>query len=171
MTRPIIWIVGGQDKGNDYSPLLKVVKEKVKAIVCMGLDNEKHEDIHGILLEHPSHPSRSETKEAAAPNLTKSNDPLLYLSSFYYRQPSCFFRTSGRGGSLNLFRHSIEWNDAFVNSRRTNLHIEVATRLFWKDEPQCSSIPAYINCSFSLAMFLAPLQYSWALSGKLSLNR
>lgn len=41
MKRPVIWVVGGQDKGNDYSPLLPLVKEKVKAIVCMGLDNAK----------------------------------------------------------------------------------------------------------------------------------
>ena len=41
MTKPVIWIVGGQDKGNDYSPLFDLVREKVKAIVCMGLDNKK----------------------------------------------------------------------------------------------------------------------------------
>lgn len=38
---PIIWIVGGQDKGNDYSELVELVKERVKAIVCMGANNEK----------------------------------------------------------------------------------------------------------------------------------
>lgn len=36
---PIVWIVGGQDKGNDYSALLPYVHEKVKAIVCLGVDN------------------------------------------------------------------------------------------------------------------------------------
>jgi UDP-N-acetylmuramoylalanine--D-glutamate ligase len=36
-----IWIVGGTDKGNDYSSLLDLVKEKVKAIVCLGVDNSK----------------------------------------------------------------------------------------------------------------------------------
>lgn len=41
MDTPTIWIVGGQDKGNDYTPLLKLVKKKVKAIVCMGVDNSK----------------------------------------------------------------------------------------------------------------------------------
>jgi UDP-N-acetylmuramoylalanine--D-glutamate ligase len=41
METPTIWIVGGQDKGNDYDPLLKWVKKKVKAIVCMGVDNTK----------------------------------------------------------------------------------------------------------------------------------
>ncbi len=41
MFHPVIWIVGGQDKGNDYSVLLPMVKEKVKAIVCMGTDVRK----------------------------------------------------------------------------------------------------------------------------------
>ncbi|AKQ45977.1 UDP-N-acetylmuramoylalanine--D-glutamate ligase [Rufibacter radiotolerans] len=38
---PIVWVVGGTDKGNDYTPLLLLVKEKVKAIVCLGVDNSK----------------------------------------------------------------------------------------------------------------------------------
>jgi UDP-N-acetylmuramoylalanine--D-glutamate ligase len=37
----IVWIVGGTDKGNDYSELTELVKEKVKAIVCLGVDNKK----------------------------------------------------------------------------------------------------------------------------------
>jgi UDP-N-acetylmuramoylalanine--D-glutamate ligase len=41
MTKPTVLILGGVDKGNDYSLLADLVKEKVKAIVCMGLDNQK----------------------------------------------------------------------------------------------------------------------------------
>ncbi|MBI5008752.1 MAG: UDP-N-acetylmuramoyl-L-alanine--D-glutamate ligase [Bacteroidia bacterium] len=41
METNIVWIVGGVDKGNDYSELFPVVKKKVKAIVCMGKDNKK----------------------------------------------------------------------------------------------------------------------------------
>jgi UDP-N-acetylmuramoylalanine--D-glutamate ligase len=41
MTGPTVWIVGGIDKGNDYSELMNLVKEKVKAIVCLGIDNKK----------------------------------------------------------------------------------------------------------------------------------
>ncbi len=41
MTRPTIWIVGGTDKGNDYTEIENLVKKKVKAIVCLGIDNEK----------------------------------------------------------------------------------------------------------------------------------
>jgi UDP-N-acetylmuramoylalanine--D-glutamate ligase len=41
MTRPTVWIVGGIDKGNNYAELKDLVKSKVKAIVCLGLDNSK----------------------------------------------------------------------------------------------------------------------------------
>jgi UDP-N-acetylmuramoylalanine--D-glutamate ligase len=41
MTTPTILILGGKDKGNDYSQIEQLVKEKVKAIVCMGVDNSK----------------------------------------------------------------------------------------------------------------------------------
>ena len=44
MTKPVILILGGQDKGNDYTEILELVKEKVKAIVCMGLDNRPIHD-------------------------------------------------------------------------------------------------------------------------------
>lgn len=51
-TRPVVWIVGGTDKGNDYSSLVPLVKEKVKAIICMGVDNRKiHEAFGGIVSE------------------------------------------------------------------------------------------------------------------------
>ena len=41
MKTPVVWIAGGKDKGNDYSPLYKFVKDKVKVLICMGLHNEK----------------------------------------------------------------------------------------------------------------------------------
>ncbi|WP_066833527.1 UDP-N-acetylmuramoyl-L-alanine--D-glutamate ligase [Rufibacter ruber] len=41
MRKPIVWVVGGTDKGNDYTPLLPLVREKVKAIVALGVDNSK----------------------------------------------------------------------------------------------------------------------------------
>ena len=51
-TRPVVWIVGGTDKGNDYSTLIPLAKEKVKAMICMGLDNHKfHESFEGIVPE------------------------------------------------------------------------------------------------------------------------
>ncbi len=41
MDKPTVWIVGGVDKGNDYNELMALVKEKVKAIICLGEDNSK----------------------------------------------------------------------------------------------------------------------------------
>lgn len=41
MKRPVIWIAGGTDKGNDYEPLKDFAAKKVKALICMGLNNEK----------------------------------------------------------------------------------------------------------------------------------
>lgn len=42
MKQPTIWIVGGVDKGNDYTEIEDLVKKKVKAIVCLGIDNQKN---------------------------------------------------------------------------------------------------------------------------------
>ena len=51
-TKPVVWIVGGTDKGNDYSVLNDLVREKVKAIVCLGVDNRKiHEAFAPIVGE------------------------------------------------------------------------------------------------------------------------
>ena len=51
-TRPVVWIVGGTDKGNDYSSLLPLAKDKVKAMICMGLDNSKfHASFEGVVPE------------------------------------------------------------------------------------------------------------------------
>ena len=41
MTQPTVLILGGKDKGNDYSEIEQFVKQKVKAIVCLGVDNTK----------------------------------------------------------------------------------------------------------------------------------
>ena len=49
---PIIWIVGGVDKGNDYSSLLPLVRKKVKTIICLGLDNRKLIEFFGSFSEN-----------------------------------------------------------------------------------------------------------------------
>jgi len=51
MTTPTVWIVGGIDKGNDYKALMPLVREKVKAIVCLGLDNSKIKDAFGNVVD------------------------------------------------------------------------------------------------------------------------
>ena len=51
MDKSTVWIVGGVDKGNDYSDLLPLVREKVKAIICLGLDNEKIKNMFGNVVD------------------------------------------------------------------------------------------------------------------------
>jgi UDP-N-acetylmuramoylalanine--D-glutamate ligase len=51
MDKPTVWIVGGVDKGNDYNDLLALVREKVKAIVCLGLDNDKIKKTFGNVVD------------------------------------------------------------------------------------------------------------------------
>ena len=51
MDRPTIWIAGGVDKGNDYTMLHALVKEKVKGIICLGTDNAKLHDAFGGIIE------------------------------------------------------------------------------------------------------------------------
>ena len=51
MTTPTIWIVGGVDKGNDYYELMALVNEKVKSIICIGLDNAKIIEAFGSVVE------------------------------------------------------------------------------------------------------------------------
>ena len=66
--RPVVWIVGGTDKGNDYSVLNDLVKEKVKAIVCMGVDNAKLHAAFGPLVPEMADALSAEeaVKKAAA---------------------------------------------------------------------------------------------------------
>ncbi len=50
MQKPTIWIAGGVDKGNDYSQLQKLAKEKIKALICLGTDNSKlHAAFEGLV--------------------------------------------------------------------------------------------------------------------------
>ena len=55
MKTPVVLILGGQDKGNDYDEIMELVKEKVKAIVCLGIDNkpihEAFDDIVAVVLD------------------------------------------------------------------------------------------------------------------------
>jgi len=51
MKTPTVWIVGGVDKGNDYNELMPLVREKVKAIICLGNDNSKIVDAFGNIAE------------------------------------------------------------------------------------------------------------------------
>ena len=51
MNSPTIWIVGGVDKGNDYTELMSLVHEKVKAIICLGVENKKIIEAFGNVVD------------------------------------------------------------------------------------------------------------------------
>ena len=51
VSAPTIWIVGGVDKGNDYRDLMPLVREKVKAIICLGMDNTKIKETFGNVVD------------------------------------------------------------------------------------------------------------------------
>jgi len=75
--RPVVWIVGGKDKGNDYSVLNDLVKEKVKAIVCLGVDNAKiHAAFEGMVGTIVDALSAKEAVEKSAA-LAKAGDVVL----------------------------------------------------------------------------------------------
>ena len=78
-TKPVVWIVGGKDKGNDYSVLLDLVKEKVKAIVCLGVDNTKiHEAFEGIVgAENITDTQSAEAAVKAASRFASPGDVVL----------------------------------------------------------------------------------------------
>lgn len=77
MTKPIIWIVGGQDKGNDYEPLLPFVKEKVKAIVCMGVDNSKIIDAFVEIMDDMIETNSAKEAVETAKELAEPGDVVL----------------------------------------------------------------------------------------------
>jgi len=75
--RPVVWIVGGTDKGNDYSVLNGLVKEKVKAIVCLGVDNKKiHAAFEGMVDTIVDTLSAEEAVKTSA-SLAKPGDVVL----------------------------------------------------------------------------------------------
>ncbi len=78
-TRPVVWIAGGKDKGNDYSVLEDLVRTKVKAIVCLGVDNKKlHASFEGIVgADKMVDALSAEEAVQAASRLAKAGDVVL----------------------------------------------------------------------------------------------
>ncbi len=103
MKNSTVWIVGGVDKGNDYNELLPLVREKVKAIICLGLDNKKIIDtfssISDLIIEVTS------MKEAvnSAYRIAKPNDSVLL-------SPAC--------SSFDLFENYEDRGNQFKESVR-----------------------------------------------------
>ena len=76
-TRPVVWIVGGTDKGNDYSSLRALAQEKVKAIICMGLDNKKIHDSFGDIVAEMHDVTSAQDAVQLASRLASSGDVVL----------------------------------------------------------------------------------------------
>ena len=103
MSAPTIWIVGGVDKGNDYEMLYPLVREKVKAIICLGVDNQKiinaFQSITDLMVETQS------MKEAVliAKKIAEKNDNVLL-------SPAC--------ASFDLFQNYEDRGDQFKQAVR-----------------------------------------------------
>jgi UDP-N-acetylmuramoylalanine--D-glutamate ligase len=78
MITPTVWIVGGVDKGNDYDELMALVREKVKGIICLGVDNKKLADkFEGLVEMFVETTSMSEAVKIANKMAEKGDTVLL----------------------------------------------------------------------------------------------
>jgi UDP-N-acetylmuramoylalanine--D-glutamate ligase len=103
MTNPTVWIVGGVDKGNDYSELLSLVTEKVKAIVCLGKENQKIKDAFSDHVDTLVEAQSAEEAVALAYRLAQAKDTVLLspaCASFdlfqNYEDRGCQFKAAVR---------------------------------------------------------------------------
>ncbi len=99
MTRPVVWIAGGTDKGNDYTPLKEFVREKVHTLVCMGVDNSALEREFSGVVESLVITNNFEAAMEAAHAAAKSGDVVLL-------SPAC--------ASFDLFKSYIHRGECFV---------------------------------------------------------
>ena len=101
----VVWIAGGKDKGNDYSVLDDLVRDKVKAIVCMGVDNAKlHAHFEGIVgAENMVDTQSAEAAVKAAAALASPGDVVLL-------SPCC--------ASFDLFHSYEDRGEQFKNAVR-----------------------------------------------------
>lgn len=77
MNKQTVWIVGGVDKGNDYNDLLPLVREKVKAIVCLGIDNEKIKNTFENVVDIVVETAGAEEAVKVAHKLSENGDAVL----------------------------------------------------------------------------------------------
>jgi UDP-N-acetylmuramoylalanine--D-glutamate ligase len=103
MTVPTVWIVGGVDKGNDYHELISLVREKVKAIVCLGIDNKKIIDVFGDLVDVMIEVDNMKDAVKMAQRLTEKGDAVLL-------SPAC--------ASFDLFKNYEDRGDQFKKAVR-----------------------------------------------------
>ena len=106
MSRPTVWIAGGTDKGNDYEPLKGFAREKVKALICMGVDNEKLvREFTGVVPTVVSTSSLDEAMRAAREVATEGDVVLL--------SPAC--------ASFDLFKNYEHRGQLFKEWVKSNL--------------------------------------------------
>jgi UDP-N-acetylmuramoylalanine--D-glutamate ligase len=74
---PTVWIVGGVDKGNDYLDLMPFVREKVKAIICLGLDNQKIIQTFGNVIDLIVETAGAEEAVKVAYKIAEKGDTVL----------------------------------------------------------------------------------------------
>ena len=77
MDASTIWILGGVDKGNDYAELYPLVQEKVKAIICLGVDNEKIKDAFSEIVDFIEETSSAEEAVKTAYKLANKGETVL----------------------------------------------------------------------------------------------
>ena len=90
MKRPTVWIAGGTDKGNDYGPLKEFARRKVKALICMGVDNAKLKREFADIIPVIRDCNTFEDAMAAARDVAEAGDTVLL-------SPAC--------ASFDLFRN------------------------------------------------------------------
>ena len=103
MSKPTIWIVGGVDKGNDYSSLIPLVHEKVKAIVCLGVDNQKIIDVFSSMVKLLVQVKNMDDAVRASYDLSSKGDAVLL-------SPAC--------ASFDLFENYKDRGDQFKSAVR-----------------------------------------------------
>ncbi|MGN1216336.1 MAG: UDP-N-acetylmuramoyl-L-alanine--D-glutamate ligase [Candidatus Cryptobacteroides sp.] len=104
-TRPVVWIAGGKDKGNDYEVLKDLVRKKVKAIVCLGVDNRKlREAFENIVGKDKMVETRSAEDAVKEASRFASAGDVVLLS------PCC--------ASFDLFRNMEERGEKFKEAVR-----------------------------------------------------
>ena len=103
MKSPTVWIVGGVDKGNDYIDLMPLVREKVKAIVCLGLDNQKIKQIFGNVVDLIVETAGAEEAVKVAYKVAEKGDNVLL-------SPAC--------ASFDLFENYEDRGQQFKNAVR-----------------------------------------------------
>ncbi|WP_310559981.1 UDP-N-acetylmuramoyl-L-alanine--D-glutamate ligase [Flavobacterium sp.] len=74
---PTVWIVGGVDKGNDYNELMWLVREKVKAIICLGVDNKKIIEVFGNVVDMMIEVNTMEDAVKMSQRLSEKGDTVL----------------------------------------------------------------------------------------------